>query len=125
MISSNVVNFKLSENEYGYNTEYTEPCGAGGTMKLYIPKLMSKIGFGAPKSIPEKFPVDTIFLNSSECKPSASNYIRYINYISVPLEYNSDWKHKINKDGFVPKKSKFLCSFINGDITKPRFTTNI
>lgn len=118
--------FKLEENEYCYNLEYTYPCSSGGTMKMYVPKLMANIGFGTPRSLPEIFKGDAVFANDGECKPGANNSFTSINWLEPTLMYNtSGWSHILDALGKVPKKTKFMCIFINGQIDKKYFTTNL
>lgn len=125
-LTSNKSILELSEYEYCYNTEYTSPCSPGGKMKMYIPKLMSDIGFQTPKVLPFIFSGDDVFGNASDCKPGAAKSFSYQNYIEVELLHNvSSWTHIIDGAGKVPLKTKFLCSFINGDIDKSYFTTNL
>ena len=118
---------ELSEYEYCYNTEYTYPCSSGGKMKMYIPKLMSDIGFqNPPRQLPYIFSGDDVFGNASDCKPGSAKSFMYQNYIEVELMHNvSNWEHIIDGIGKVPLKTKFLCSFINGDTEKSYFTTNL
>ena len=118
---------ELSENEFCYNCEYTGIVGGGGTMKMYVPKLMSDIGLQEPIVLPYIFGGDTVFGNDDACKPGASKSFAYQNYLEIPLLYNNDdgWEHIKDGAGMVPKGTKFLCTFVNNDLTKAHFTTNL
>lgn len=117
--------FILTENEVCYNLEHVFPCSPGGSLKMYIPKLMPKIGFGEPKTLPVTFAGDRVFCNDDACKPAASQTFNTKNWIEPTLMYNvDDWEHIIDGLGKVPKKTKFMCSFANGSIDKIRFSTN-
>lgn len=124
-LTSGITKLKLSENEVCYNTEKVTPCSSGGSLKMYIPKLMANIGFGKPITLPEVFGGDSVFANDNACKPGSAKTFNYKNWLEPKLTYNSsDWDHIKDGDGNVPLKTKFTCSFANNSIDRMTFSTD-
>lgn len=117
-------NLKLDDNEYCYNT--VKPIvNAGQTMKMYMPKLMSEIGFGSPRTIPISFNPNSIFCNDKLCPHNSGSRLTSQNYLEFELLHNvCSWSHLLDSPTTVPLHTKFICSLMNKNVDRRYFTTN-
>lgn len=70
----------------------------GGSLQLYIPKLMPLISFGIPKASPETLS-KSIFINDDTCKPNVSSTIMSQNYKTVTRPTNRKFYKDTLKSG--------------------------
>ena len=70
------------------DTEVAKYCispwgGSGGSLPLYIPKLMPNIPMGKPKTFPV-YLNKSCYCNASACRPNVATRLSSQNYITVP-----------------------------------------
>ena len=61
--------FQLQKTETGYVMDISSPCEAGGTLPIYIPRIMPKIDNGKPTTYTRTGPVLSFFI-----KPDIAYY---------------------------------------------------
>ena len=107
--------FKVDLIEYGYAAQDFAPVSVGEKVPIYIPKLMGNIKFTGKDSIS----INNLFDNSKKCRPNIDTKINITNYAMLTVDKNMVWSDKVNKNGIVPKGTRFHVEFINGNITDP------
>lgn len=91
--NTNLTTWTVNDNEIG---KYTiSPKGSsGGTLPLYIPKIMPNISMGKKKT----FTVGinkSCYCNASECKPNVASTLTGQNYINVPPQANRSFQNPL------------------------------
>ena len=88
-----------------------------GPVKFIIPIL-------TPNMSTNKLFSKTIYQNRINLKNKSSAFdiqnITMSNYISIPIPKELCMCYDIDSDPIIPKGSKWIISFVGGDITKPR-----
>lgn len=70
------------------NYVHVKPYGtSSGSLKVYIPSIMSKIPMGAPKITPVSIN-KSAFINANDCKPALANMLNTQNYATAKAPYN-------------------------------------
>lgn len=112
--------FNVENSEYGYTIEDIEPVKLGECINLYVPKLMGAIDCeaGTYNIITNK-----LFKNARECRPNIDKRITLLNSIPVEMKSSTGWETKVNENGIVPKGTRFIVEYINGNIQNPIVTT--
>ena len=111
--------FSVNDSEYGYTIKDEKPVASGGSIDIYVPKLMGDID----KVTPETINIDKLFDNASDCKPSFSTRVSRMKSFKPVLKSNCNWIEKINSKGVIPKGTMFTIEFLNGNIATPYLTT--
>lgn len=93
----NIMEWAMSEYEVAKFAPVSNDANAS-SQKLYIPKLMPLISFGAPKITSESLN-KSIFLNADECKISVSSTIQSQNYKTVPKPANRKFERILLTQG--------------------------
>lgn len=91
--NTNLTNWCMSDYEVGY-TIVPPWCSSGGSLQLYIPKLMPDISQGRPKSTTVQLN-KSCFINDKKCEPPVSSSISTQNYITVPPQDNRTFQDPI------------------------------
>lgn len=126
MITSMSLNIDLAKDFLGLTLEETYPVGINDKLKFYIPLLMAGIKKDQPKIYPAKTYGTSIFINSSDCKPSVSNVLKQQNYMTAERAEDVDLtrllQKKDNKDYYyIPKDLKFEINFDYGILSQASF----
>lgn len=112
----------------GYVIEDSSIPAPGEGLKFYIPVLMSGIKKENPKKEISLTYESSQIINASECKPKLSSVIYEQNYITCVRDDNSSISRIISKKNgknIIPSNTKLECRFLQGNITKKIFKTNI
>ena len=94
-------------------------CSTSSPLRLYIPKIMPMIGFGAPR-ITNSYVSDSCFCNDKACKPSISSNISTQNYVTVPIYDNNEFVCSLFYQG-----AKIKVDFFNGSVDEIYATNRI
>ena len=88
---------------------------------------MPNIDSGSPKIKNQVTKGNMIFRNAPACQPKTKRILKSQNYISPPLSRNQSWdgiKKEKNKEEYIPRKSKVLCTSVTGTTKKLNFSTD-
>ena len=123
--------YTVNEIEYCYNLEKIQPPSARGSLKMWIPKVMSEVPFSS-KGVNSKVVFaghNAVFINDPACRPSCGKTFTTQNYVNVPLQYPgpSDWdeQYGLEIQGRISSKIKFKCMFANGELGRRHFEASL
>lgn len=116
--------YQLQKKETGYVTAPSYPCRAGGTLPIYIPRLMPYIDNGPPMISMVSSKGQAVFKNASECMPMPIQILETQNYINPKFENNKEWTPNLLAGGLVPRKTKVDCNCHSNAISTMTFSND-
>ena len=117
--------FQLQKKETGYVMTYSSPCKAGGTLPIYIPRLMPKIDNGEPTVSVVSSKGRSVFKNDASCMPAPYDVLETQNYINPRFENNKMWTPNLLVAGLVPRKTKVDCNCHSNSISTMTFSNDL
>lgn len=117
--------FQLQKTETGYVMDISSPCEAGGTLPIYIPRIMPKIDNGKPTTSMVSTAGKSIFKNDQSCMPQPSDVIETQNFLNPRFENNKKWTPNLLSYGMVPRKTQVDCHAHSNSIGNMTFSNDL
>lgn len=116
--------YELQKRETGFVMENSAPCNAGGTLPIYIPRIMPKINNGKPEIKKVYSKGKSVFANDPSIMPEPYTILDIQNYINPRFENNKTWTPNLLVHGMVPRKTKVDCNCHSNSISNMTFSND-